>query len=166
LAGSVCCDWSTTASVFGKCHAPFHKRKFHHTNAAQPGLALSLKGILHQKMKILSSCILSMSFFLLLNTKEDILKNDWNSCLAPLTSIVFWNSCLAPLTSIVFVFYYGSQWCQTTVWFQSISKWWQNFHFWVKYPFKRELFKWGILRRVHLQKKTQDYNRVISGSAY
>jgi len=29
-----------------------------------------------------------MSFFLLLNTKEDILKNDWNSCLAPLTSIV------------------------------------------------------------------------------
>jgi len=47
--------------------------------------------LLHPKMKILSSFThqlfqTCMSFFLLLNTKEDIL--ELNSCLAPLTSIV------------------------------------------------------------------------------
>jgi len=47
-----------------------------------------------------------MSFFLLLNTKEDILKNDWNF----------------DFHSIFFLFYYGSQWCQTTVWFPSVFK--------------------------------------------
>jgi len=57
--------------------------------------------LLHPKMKILSSFThqlfqTCMSFFLLLNTKEDIL--ELNSCLAPLTSIVEKN---------------GSQWCQS-----------------------------------------------------
>jgi len=76
-------------------------------------------------------------------------------------SNIFWRTIgtWAPLTSIVFFFYYGSQWCQTTAWFQSflkissfvfsrrkkliqvcnnlrVNKWWQNFHFWVEYPFK------------------------------
>jgi len=34
---------------------------------------------------------------------------------------IFWRTIgtLAPMTSIVLFFYYGSQWCQTTVWFQS-----------------------------------------------
>ncbi len=65
----------------------------------------------------------------------------------------------APLTSISFFFsYYGSQWCPKTVWLQTffkissfvfgrtkkviqvwnylwVSKWRQNFHFWVNYPF-------------------------------
>ncbi len=64
----------------------------------------------------------------------------------------------APLTSIVFFSYYGSQWCPKTAWLQTffkissfvfsrtkkfiqvwnylrVSKWWQNFHFWVNYPF-------------------------------
>ncbi len=67
--------------------------------------------------------------------------------------------CGAPLTSIVFFSYYGSQWCPKTAWLQtffrissfvfnrtkkfiqvwnylSVSKWWQNFHLWVNYPFK------------------------------
>jgi len=44
-----------------------------------------IKGILHPKMKILKINLLilkllqtCMRFFLLLNTQEDILKNDWN----------------------------------------------------------------------------------------
>jgi len=67
-------------------------------------------------MKIRSSFILTlklvqpcMSFFLLVNTKEDILKNDLN-----FVTIDFHR--------IFFFFYYGSQWCQTTVWFQSFFK--------------------------------------------
>jgi len=43
----------------------------------------------------------------MMNTKEDILKNNWN-----FSTIAF----------IVFFFYYGSQWCQTTVWFQTFFK--------------------------------------------
>ncbi len=67
----------------------------------------------------------------------------------------------AQLTSVVvfLFFYYGSQWCPKTAWLQTffrissfvfgttkkfiqvwnylrVSKWWQNFHFWVNYPFK------------------------------
>jgi len=51
-----------------------------------------------------------MSFFLLLNAKEDILKNDWNFGTTNFNIIIF------------FFFYYGSQWCQTTVWFQLFFK--------------------------------------------
>ncbi len=59
----------------------------------------------------------------------------------------------------IFFSYYGSQWCPKTAWLQTffkissfvfgrtkkfiqvwnylrVSKWWQNFHFWVNYPFK------------------------------
>ncbi len=68
----------------------------------------------------------------------------------------------APLTSIVFFSYYGSQWCPKTAWLQTFfrissfvfsrtktfiqvwnylreSKWWQNVHFWVNYPFKSKM---------------------------
>ncbi len=73
-----------------------------------------------------------------LNTKEDILKNEGNR---------------------VFFSYYWSQWCPKTAWLQTFfkissfvfrtntfiqvwiylreSKWWQNFHFWVYCPFKQ-----------------------------
>jgi len=57
--------------------------------------------------KLLQTC---MSFYLLLNTKKDILKNDWNFGTIDFHSIFF------------FLFKYGSQWCQTTVWFQSFFK--------------------------------------------
>ncbi len=59
----------------------------------------------------------------------------------------------------IFFSYYGSQWCPKTAWLQTffkitsfvfsrtkkfiqvwnylrVSKWWQNFNFWVNYPFK------------------------------
>jgi len=61
-----------------------------------------LKGILHPKKFKFCHHLLTltcMSFFLLMNTKQDILKND---ILTPLTSIVEKN------------IYYGSQWCQSS----------------------------------------------------
>jgi len=62
----------------------------------------NLKGTLHPQMKILSSFthpqvvanLNFLSFFLLLDTKEDILKNHWSL----LNYIVF-----------IYLFYYGSQ---------------------------------------------------------
>jgi len=58
-------------------------------------------------LKLLQPC---MIFFPLLNTKEDILKNDWN-----FGTIDF--------HSFLFIFFnYGSPWCQTTIWFQSFFK--------------------------------------------
>ncbi len=62
----------------------------------------------------------------------------------------------------IFFSYYGSQWCPKTAWLQTFfkiscfvfnrtnkfikvwnywrgSKWWQNFHFWVNYPFNTRL---------------------------
>ncbi len=82
-----------------------------------------------------------MNFFVLPNTKEDILKKVCN-----------FHSRKKK--------YYGSQWCPRTALFPTffrissfvfsrtktfiqvwnylrVSKWWQNFHFWVNYPFKR-----------------------------
>ncbi len=90
-----------------------------------------------------------MSLFL--NTKEDILKNVGKQ-----------SSSGAPLTSIVFFPYYGSQWFPKTACLQTfpiissfvfsrtktciqvwnylrVSKWWQNFHFSVNYPFKKKI---------------------------
>jgi len=70
--------------------------------------------LLHPTIKKLSSfthpqVVANLNEFLLLNTKEDILKNDWN-----FGTIDF--------HSIFFFFYNGSQWGQTTVWFQSFFK--------------------------------------------
>ncbi len=68
----------------------------------------------------------------------------------------------------IFFSYYGSQWCPKTAWLQTffkissfvfcrtktfiqvwnylrVSKWWQNFHFWVNYPFKSTV---GYCRRL------------------
>ncbi len=79
----------------------------------------------------------------------------------------------APLTSIVFFCsYYGSQWCPRTAWLQTFFKisffvfsrtktftqvWnylmvsrWQNFHFWVNYPFKMSKIR-NVY--IHLKKK-------------
>jgi len=36
-AEPVCHDWSTTSSMFQKCHAPYHNNEFQHTiNVTQP----------------------------------------------------------------------------------------------------------------------------------
>ncbi len=88
-----------------------------------------------------------MNVFVLLNTKEDILKNEGNRA-------VLGHHWLPSY----FFFYYGSQWCPKTAWLQTffrissfvfsrtntfIQVWnylrlskWHNFHFWVHYPFK------------------------------
>jgi len=68
-------------------------------------LGIGLKGYSTQKLLLLQTYL---SFFLLLNTNEDILKNELNFGTIDFHSIFF--------------FYYGSQWCQTTVWFQSFFK--------------------------------------------
>ncbi len=81
---------------------------------------------------------------------------------------IFWrNGFGAPLTSIVKK-YYRSQWCPRTALFPTffrtssfvfsrtktfiqvwnylrVSKWWQNFHFWVNYPFKPCLWNRGTM---------------------
>ncbi len=102
-----------------------------------------LKETVHPKMKILSSFThpqvdqTCMNVFVL-NTKEDILKNEGNRA--------------------VFFSYYWSQWCPKTAWLQTffrissfvfrtntfiqvwiylrMIKWWQNLHFWVHCLFK------------------------------
>ncbi len=75
----------------------------------------------------------------------------------------------------IFFSYYGSQWCPKTAWLQTffkissfvfgrtkifiqvwnylrVSKWWQNFHFWVNYPFN------AICDRVQLLTLTKACN--------
>ncbi len=67
----------------------------------------------------------------------------------------------------IFFPYYGSQWCPKTAWLQTffkipsfvfgrtkkfiqvwnylrVSKWWQNFHFWVNYPFNHTSLYFNI----------------------
>ncbi len=77
-----------------------------------------------------------MNVFVLLNTKQDILKNVGNRA-------VLGHHWLPQY----FFSYYGSQWCPKTAWLQTffkissfvfsrrVSKSWQNFNFWVNYPF-------------------------------
>ncbi len=113
-----------------------------------------LKGIVHPKIKILSSF-----------THPQVDPNLYECvCCAEhkgrySEECEKQNSSGAPLTSIVFFSYYGSQWCPKTAWLQTffkissvvfsrtkkfiqvwnylrVSKWWQNFDFWVNYPFK------------------------------
>ncbi len=89
-----------------------------------------------------------MNVFVLPNTKEDILKNVGNRA-------VLGHHWLP----LYFFSYYGSQWCPKTAWLQTffkissfvfsrtkkfiqvwnylrVSKWLQDFHFWVNCPFK------------------------------
>ncbi len=113
-----------------------------------------LKGIVHPKMKILSSF-----------TNPQVIPNLYECLCSAEHKGRYFEECGkqstsgAPLTSIVFFFYYGSQWCPKTAWLQTffkissfvfgrtktfiqvwnylrVSKWWQDFHFWVNYPFK------------------------------
>ncbi len=118
------------------------------------GVYLTLKGIVHPKMKILSSFTHPVfpnlyEWFVLLNTKEDILKNEGNR---------------AVLDQSICISYYRSQWCPKTAWLQSFfrissfvfsrtetfiqvwkyweSKWWQNIQFRVNCPFNISL-KWS-----------------------
>jgi len=101
----------------------------------------SFKGILHPKMlltlKLLQNC---MSFFLLLNTKEDILKNDWN-----FGTIDFHSR-------------------KKILWKSMVPKFQSFFNFWVEYPFKGTFhFKihfWCVLSYL---KGIQDVGVFVSG---
>ncbi len=95
----------------------------------------------------------------------------WISLFCRTQRKIFWRKFVtgyfgAPLTSIVGKKYHGSQWCPKTtllntkedilknvgnrakkfiqVWnYLRVSKWWQNFYFWVNYPFNNEqIFGW------------------------
>jgi len=113
----------------------------------------SFKGILHSKMKILSSIInpqvvanLFLSYFLLLNTKEDILKNDWNFGTIDFHSLVFFllwksmvpNNCLVSIVlQNIFLRVQQKKETQKQVCNNlRVNNWRQDFHFWVEYPFK------------------------------
>ncbi len=112
-----------------------------------------LKGIVHPKMKILSSF-----------THPQVVPNLYECLCSAEHKGRYSEECGkqsssgAPLNSIVFFSSYGSQWCPKTAWLQTffkissfvfgrakkfiqgwnylrVSKWWQNFYFWVNYPF-------------------------------
>ncbi len=121
----------------------------------------SLKGIVHPKMKILSSF-----------THPQVVPN-LNECLcsaehkgryseecgkqsssgAPLTSRVFFfptMKSMVPQNSLITSFLQISSFVfgrtKIQVWnYLRVSKWWQNFHFWVNYPFKP--FFWSYCRQ-------------------
>ncbi len=119
--------------------------------AISTNIPMWLKGIVHPKMKILSSFIhpqVVPNLYEFLCSAEH--KGRYSEECGKQSSSG------APLTSIVFFSYYGSQWKQPgyklsskylplcsaeqrntyrfgTTWG---CKWWQNFHFWVNYPFK------------------------------
>ncbi len=120
----------------------------------------SLKGVVHPKNVILSSFTQLSSF-----TPSSSSKPVWMSLFCRTQRKIFWRMWeteqfwgTIDLHSIFFS-YYGSQWCPKTAWLQTffkissfvfgrtktfiqvwnylrVSKWWQNFHFWVNYPFK------------------------------
>ncbi len=120
-----------------------------------------LKGIVHPKMKILSSfahpvvpnlyeCLCSAEYKG--RYSEECGKQ--SSSGAPLTSIVFffllWKS-MVPKTAWLqpffkissFVFGRTKKFIQ--VWnYLKVSKWWQNFHFWVNYPFNHTSLYFNI----------------------
>ncbi len=114
----------------------------------------TIKGIVHPKMKSLSS-----------STHPQVVPNLYECLCSAEHKGRYSEECGkqsssgAPLTSIVFFSFYGSQWCPKSAWLQNffkissivfgrtktfiqvwnylrVSKWWQNFHFWVNYPFK------------------------------
>ncbi len=124
-----------------------------------------VKGIVHPKMKILSSF-----------THPQVVPNLFECLCSAEHKGRYPEECGkqsrsgAPLTSIVFFFsYYGSQWCPKTAWLQTffkissfvfgrtkkfiqvwnylrVSKWWQNFHFWVNYPLNSVLIHFRMLQ--------------------
>ncbi len=112
-------------------------------------LSLRLKGTVHPKMKILSSF-----------THPQVVPNLYECLFCWTQRKIFWRmwETLQFWIIVFFFFYYGSQWCPKTAWLQTffkissfvfrtkkfiqvwnylrVSKWWQNFHFWVYCPFK------------------------------
>ncbi len=124
-----------------------------------------LKGIVHPKMKILSSF-----------THPQVVPNLYECVCSAEHKGRYSEECGkqsssgAPLTSIVLFSYYGSQWCPKRAWLQTffkissfvfgrtnkfiqvwnylrVSKWWQNFHFWVNYPFNTVTYLTLLYRR-------------------
>ncbi len=82
-----------------------------------------------------------------LNTKEDILKNEGNRAVFFLLLL----KSMVPQNNLIFkLFFKISPLCSDkhihTGWiYLKVSKWWQNFHFWVNYPFKIcGIKKWGV----------------------
>ncbi len=96
-----------------------------------------------------------MNVFVLLNTKEDILKNVGNRAVLGhhwLPEYFFFLLCksMVPQNSLITSFLQISSFVfgrtKIQVWnYLRVSKWWQNFHFWVNYPFKP--FFWSYCRQ-------------------
>jgi len=109
---------------------------------------------------------LKLNLFLLLNRRKQLKKIFWRmSGTKQLWGSISFHSMENK--------YYGSQWWPTNVWFQtffkissfvfsrrkkcimvwnnlSVSKWWQNFHFWMKYP-----FNWNCLLKLQSRSHIQ-----------
>ncbi len=128
----------------------------HFSHNLKPCSVWKIKGIVHQKIKIIYSLFTHhqpvwMSLFCW--TQRKIFWRMWET-------EQFWGT--IDFHSIFFS-HYGSQWCPKTAWLQTffniysfvfgrtkkfiqvwnylrVSKWWQNFHFWVNYPFKKRRF--------------------------
>ncbi len=122
-----------------------------------------LKGIVDEHLKnehsvIIYSPSISKPVWI---SKEDILKNVGNRA-------VLGHHWLPYIYIYIYIFYYGCQWCPKTAWLQTffkissfvfgrtkkfiqvwnylrVSKWWQNFHFWVNYPFNHKYFIWILI---------------------
>ncbi len=139
-----------------------------------------LKGIVHPKMKILSSF-----------THPQVVPNLYECLCSAEHKGRYSEECGkqsssgAPLTSIVFFSYYGSQWCPKTAWLQTffkissfvfgrtktfiqvwnylrVSKWWQNFHFWVNYPFKFSLQNTFVTKRFTIKLNTNIWTTLLN----
>ncbi len=113
-----------------------------------------VKGIVHPKMKILSSfthpqVVPNLYEFLVLpNTKEDILKKVCNQAVLGHHWLhsrkkIYTMQVVCPRTALFPTFFRISSFVFSRtktfiqVWnYLRVSKWWQNFHFWVNYPFK------------------------------
>ncbi len=115
-------------------------------------LQLSLKGIVHPKITIVSSF-----------THPRVVPNLYECLCSAEHKGRYSEECGKQSKSgAPYLFsYYGSQWCPKTAWLQTffkisffvigrtkkfiqvwnylrVSKWWQHFHFWVNYPFKKQ----------------------------
>ncbi len=130
--------------------------------------AASFKGIVHPKMKIVSSF-----------THPQVVPNLYECLCSAEHKGRYSEECGkqsshgATLTSCFS--YYGSQWCPKTAWLQTffrissfvfsrantfiqvwnylrVSKWWHNFHFWVNYPFKSEYDSVGYITLLIIRK--------------
>ncbi len=112
-----------------------------------------LKGIVHPKMKILSSFTqpqivpTCMNVFVLLNTRQIfwrkfVTRLFWGTIDFHRGKKILWKSmvpqnCSFPTFFKISSFVFSRTKTFIQVWnYLRVSKWWQNFHFWVNYPFK------------------------------